>query len=81
VACGVVRVILPGDTGFGLPRLDAPPGSGSPTLVVERLPTRLWASLGPRVAAGRARDPLSRRVRAAFDPSGVLNPGVLGELG
>ncbi len=86
VARGVVRVILPGDTGFGLPRLDAPAVDAAagetptPTLVVERLPARLWPTLGPRLAPGRARDPLSRRVRAAFDPAGVLNPGVLGEL-
>jgi FAD/FMN-containing dehydrogenase len=49
-------------------------------VVVERLPARLWPTLGPRLAPGRARDPLSRRVRAAFDPAGILNPGVLGEL-
>ena len=80
---GVVRVILPGDTGFGLPGLDATPRGGlaaAPSLIVERLPARLWPTLGARLAPGRARDPLSRRVRAAFDPAGVLNPGVLGEL-
>jgi FAD/FMN-containing dehydrogenase len=81
VARGVVRVILPGDTGFGLPRVDAPTGGASPTLVVERLPARLWPTVGARLDAGRARDPLSRRVRLAFDPGRVLNPGVLGELG
>ncbi len=79
VARGVVRVILPGDTGFGLPRFDAPAGAPPRTLVVERLPAALWPTLGPRLASGRGRDPLSRRVRAAFDPAGILNPGVLGE--
>jgi glycolate oxidase FAD binding subunit len=79
VSRGVVRAILPGDTGFGLPR---PGGSGdgaAPTVVVERLPAALWPTLGARLAPGGARDPLSRRVRAAFDPAGILNPGILGE--
>jgi glycolate oxidase FAD binding subunit len=78
VGRGVVRLILPGDTGFGLPRIDAP-GGGASTLVVERLPAALWPTLGARLASGRARDALSRRVRDAFDPARVLNPGVLGE--
>lgn len=85
VGRGVLRMILPGDTGFGLPSLDAPRGasgiSAPQSLVVERLPVRLWPTLGARLAPGRARDPLSRRLRAAFDPAGILNPGILGEVG
>ncbi len=82
VSRGVVRFILPGDTGFGFPDAARPPGDAPPpTVVVERLPAKLWPTLGARVAPPGARDPLSRRVRAAFDPHGVLNPGVLGELG
>jgi glycolate oxidase FAD binding subunit len=84
VGRGVVRIILPGDTGFGLPSFGAAPSAGgggpAPSLVVERLPAGLWPTLGARLAPGRARDPLSRRVRAAFDPGRILNPGVLGEL-
>jgi glycolate oxidase FAD binding subunit len=80
VSRGVVRVILPGDTGFGLPRPTAAAGAAPPTVVVERLPARLWPTLGLQLAPGRARDALSRRVRAAFDPASILNPGVLGEL-
>jgi len=81
VSRGVVRFILPGDTGFGLPPLDAPAQGPAPTLVVERLPATLWPTLGARLAPGGARDALSRGVRAAFDPAGVLNPGILGDLG
>jgi hypothetical protein len=75
VARGVVRFSLPGDAGFGLPtfeRLDP-----APTLVVERLPAPLWETLGERLAPPRAADALSVRVREAFDPAAVLNPGIL----
>lgn len=43
--------------------------------VFEVLPPALWSD----VAASAASDPLSRRVRAAFDPERRLNPGILGE--
>jgi glycolate oxidase FAD binding subunit len=45
------------------------------TAVVERLPASLWASLVPSSAG----DALSARVRGAFDPRHILNPGILGE--
>jgi glycolate oxidase FAD binding subunit len=45
------------------------------TCVAERLPASLWAALMPAAAA----DPLSVRVRSAFDPDHLLNPGILGE--
>jgi glycolate oxidase FAD binding subunit len=43
--------------------------------VVERLPSPLWAALVPPAAS----DALSVRVRTAFDPDRILNPGILGE--
>ncbi len=45
------------------------------TCIAERLPATLWPALMPSAAA----DPLSIRVRDAFDPDRLLNPGVLGE--
>ena len=50
------------------------------TQLFERLPADLWAALtatplGSRTGAGR----LSRRVKLAFDPRGLLTPGILGE--
>jgi FAD/FMN-containing dehydrogenase len=36
----------------------------------------LWRALGPSPAADR----LSTRLKATFDPGGVLNPGIFGEL-
>ena len=40
---------------------------------------RLTPSLWPRLGATAASQPLARRVRAAFDPDFLLNPGILGE--
>ena len=45
------------------------------TSIVERLPAPLWPSVVPPAAM----DPLSVRVRDAYDPDRLLNPGVLGE--
>jgi glycolate oxidase FAD binding subunit len=45
------------------------------TCIAERLPPSLWPALMPAAAA----DPLSVRVRRAFDPDRLLNPGILGE--
>lgn len=76
---GVVRCMIPFDEAggadeharlrsvIGLLRLDD-------TCIVERLPAALWPSLVRPTAA----DALSVRVRDAFDPGRVLNPGILG---
>lgn len=45
------------------------------TCIAERLPAPIWSSLIPAAAA----DPLSVRLRRAFDPDRLLNPGILGE--
>ncbi len=71
---GVVRCIVPDPDPVAL-------GSGilqqpvAGTLVPERLPATLWGSIGARTG----RDRLSRGVRRAFDPHGILNPGILGD--
>lgn len=43
------------------------------TLVGERLPARLWVD----VTRARPAAALAARVRAAFDPDGIMNPGIL----
>jgi glycolate oxidase FAD binding subunit len=58
---------------MGLPAADTSHFAG--TCVAERLPAWLWGAGG----SPALQDPLSRRVRQAFDPAHVLNPGVLGE--
>ena len=45
------------------------------THIFERLPEREWSAIPTRV-----NDPLSRAVRAAFDPRRVLNRGILGDV-
>jgi FAD/FMN-containing dehydrogenase len=47
----------------------------APVRLAERLPERVWPAEAPSAVS----DELSRRVRRAFDPSHVLNRGLLGE--
>lgn len=72
---GVVRCVLPlggrGDDS-GLRGITGVPFTG--TRIFERLPHEAWSGLAPAV-----RTPLERRVKAAFDPRGIFNPGILGE--
>lgn len=49
---------------------------GVHTAVYERLPAIFW----PAYAANAIHEPLSRRLKATFDPDRILNPGIFGEL-
>ena len=53
----------------GPPHAWLPPFSG--TRIFERLPAPLWPTLAPSPVADR----LSRSVKQAYDPRGILNPG------
>jgi hypothetical protein len=44
-------------------------------VVYETLPADLWPEVSPSVVG----DPLSRGIRKAYDPHGILNPGILGD--
>jgi glycolate oxidase FAD binding subunit len=76
----VARVVLPSNDALteaafatvGHPNAKA---DGGLTRVFERLPPALWTATAPSPADDR----LSRRIRDAFDPARILNPGVLGE--
>lgn len=50
-------------------------GDGSSQVIFEKLPADVWADVSPSVVA----DPLSRGIRKAYDPHGILNPGILGD--
>lgn len=70
---GIARVVMPhlSDAEL-LVRLQQPMECAR---IFEVLPPALWRELAPSAVS----DPLSRRVRAAFDPDQRLNPGILGE--
>ena len=68
---GIVRCILPDDAHDAARALARCGG----TVIFERLPAALWSELAPSPVGDR----LSRSVKNRFDPSHVLNPGLLGE--
>lgn len=71
-----VRVVLPHNDGVPSDgALEMLRAGVRETRIFERLPARLWSSLAPSAVNDR----LSRGVRAAFNPHGLLNPGILGE--
>jgi glycolate oxidase FAD binding subunit len=69
---GVVRCVVPPDARDAARRIAQ---SAPVSVIFERLPADLWTELAPPAANDR----LSRSVKERFDPSRVLNPGVLGE--
>jgi FAD/FMN-containing dehydrogenase len=46
------------------------------TTIFERLPTTGWRIFSPTVVA----EALAQRVKKAFDPDNLLNPGILGPM-
>lgn len=78
VTRGVVRCLIGARTGSDAPSLGALSRVVLPTrsarLIPERLDRDAWSQLVPPSAS----DPLSVRVKQAFDPGNVLNPGILG---
>ena len=87
-AAGVSDALVHATVGRGIVRSIRPASSATPlalwldgisrtegTHIFERLPDSAWASIPARV-----NDPLSRAVRAAFDPRRVLNRGILGDV-
>jgi len=68
---GVVRCAVPAASAHLLPAMRA--DGNQLTWIFERLPEDVW-----RGVPGTADDALSQRVRAAFDPAMLLNPGILG---
>lgn len=70
---GTVRCILPGDvTASAAERISAV--DGNDTLIFENLPPAQWGTLAPSATADR----VSQGIKSAFDPFGILNPGILG---
>jgi FAD/FMN-containing dehydrogenase len=75
VGRGVVRIALPALADASVVDALGTRPRDRVTRIFERLPAALWPVLAPSPADDR----LSRRVRDAFDPHRLLNPGILGE--
>ncbi|HVF39351.1 MAG TPA: FAD-binding protein [Gemmatimonadaceae bacterium] len=73
---GMVRCIIPQAhaTEDLLQRLSQAT-SGS-TVIYERLPAAIWDRISPSIVGDR----LSQRVKHAFDPLNILNPGIMGSV-
>jgi glycolate oxidase FAD binding subunit len=72
---GIVRCVLPGGTPAGvIERLIT--SSPDATVIFERLPAALWPTLSPSVVSDR----ISQGIKRAFDPSNILNPGIMGPV-
>ncbi|HEX6574681.1 MAG TPA: FAD-binding protein [Gemmatimonadaceae bacterium] len=68
---GIVRCVLPASA----PReVISRVASISATVIFERLPREMWSEFSPTVTGDR----ISQRVKHAFDPLDILNPGILG---
>jgi glycolate oxidase FAD binding subunit len=75
VGRGVVRCrLMVPDEASGELRAALDQRDPGDTVVVEVMPPAWWSFAPPSAVA----DPLSRSLRAAFDPAGVLNPGIIG---
>jgi len=72
---GIVRCILPGSSSLDAVESLVGTASGA-TRLYERLPSSLWDSMSQSVTDDR----ISQRIKRAFDPGNILNPGILGPL-
>jgi glycolate oxidase FAD binding subunit len=80
---GVMRVVVGGNGENGEAVSPATGASGdfqtdsfgSSEVIFEKLPAEIWAHVSPSVVA----DPLSQRIKKAYDPHNILNPGILGD--
>lgn len=50
-------------------------GTEGSEVIFEKLPADVWQEVSPSVVS----DELSRGIKRAFDPHGILNPGILGD--
>jgi hypothetical protein len=74
-ARGIVRCIVPNSTENLALLTAAFSSTGQSKRVGERMPEDLWTAAFP----SRAMTGIARRLKAAFDPRRVLNPGILGD--
>ncbi len=74
-ARGIVRLMLPSSESAVSRLRERFVAGATAKRIGERMPAELWPALAARPTA----DALSSRIKQAFDPDRLLNPGILGE--
>ena len=74
---GIMRCLVAAPAGTAQPTPDSLAAIARPLESARLIPERLGA-MWSRLAPSSVNDPISRRVKEAFDPANVLNPGILG---
>ena len=77
---GVVRCLVPAPAGSDPLRYEDLAALMRPVESARMIPERLGPEAWSRLAPSSVADPISRRVKQAFDPANVLNPGILGAV-
>jgi glycolate oxidase FAD binding subunit len=72
---GIIRCVLAAATDMSLVERIITAARDA-TIIFERLPHDAWGRFSPTVTG----DKLSQRIKKAFDPANVLNPGILGPV-
>lgn len=72
---GIMRCILPANSDLSVVERIITAARDA-TVIFERLPHDAWTRFSPTVIGDR----LAQRIKRAFDPANVLNPGILGPL-
>ncbi|MGK2935639.1 MAG: FAD-binding oxidoreductase [Gemmatimonadaceae bacterium] len=75
---GIIRCLVPAPAGSGQVRHEDLATLMRPVESARMIPERLGQDAWARLAPSPVSDPISRRVKQAFDPANVLNPGILG---
>ena len=83
VGRGIARLAAPASTDPSALAAAFAPGSfsagGEPgTVIFERLPAALWPTLSPSALPRGTAGELMRKVKDAYDPHHLLNPGIMG---
>lgn len=77
---GIVRCLVQSPAGAETASPEALSAITSPLESARLIPERLGRDGWSRLAPASVNDPISRRVKQAFDPGNVLNPGILGAI-
>lgn len=75
---GIIRCLVPASAESGGPRSETLAALMRPVESARMIPERLGGDAWSRLAPSPVDDPISRRIKQAFDPANVLNPGILG---